>query len=97
MPDFHHHADLIFLHLTRQQVHPHQPRPAPGRACAYLTPKGCRLPRLSRPWLCTWYICPAQTLRLSRESRGTLEGKILEIKALRREMEAAYIRAVAGR
>jgi hypothetical protein len=26
----------------------------------YWKPKGCVLPRMSRPWICTWYLCPTQ-------------------------------------
>jgi hypothetical protein len=88
------HRDLIFLHLTRQKTPPVQPRPAPGSPCAYLTPCGCRLPRLSRPWICTWYVCPAQKRLLSRQCHSDVEWKFSEIKLLRGKMEMAFIRAV---
>ncbi len=59
--------DLVFFHLAGLAAPPGQPRPDPDRPCRYLGHRGCRLPRLRRPWICTRYLCPTQRLRLNRE------------------------------
>jgi hypothetical protein len=90
------HPDLIFLHLAGQAVPPLQPRTAPGGACNYLGPRGCLLPRAGRPWICTWYLCPSQKSLLQEEPAKIVSQTISEIKGLRKEMETAFIRTVAG-
>lgn len=65
-----------------------------GRSqCPNLDVSGCRLPRSQRPFVCTWYFCPAQK-RLS-ESRG-LNDIVLKIKSLRIEMEEEFCRITGG-
>jgi hypothetical protein len=71
--------------LDRQGVH-----------CRYGSPDGCRLDRIQRPFVCTWYLCPAQTQRLQKEpvEMKMVSDSLQQIKRLRREMEASFIRAV---
>ena len=72
--------DLLFMHLSGQALPLGQLRAQRSEACAYLGPKGCRLPRLSRPWVCTWYLCPEQKARMqawSEEERREVEEVIL--------------------
>lgn len=89
--------DLVFLHLTDRDLPPGQPiRHLRGETCRYLGPGGCRLHRLSRPWICTWYLCPTQTARLRGDAGpGDLVGMIQEMKVVRREMAARFL-SVAG-
>ncbi|MFT5700162.1 MAG: hypothetical protein ACI8ZB_003033 [Desulforhopalus sp.] len=60
-------------------------------ACCHLGEDGCRLPRLERPFICTWYICGAQTTILRREvgnpAIGVL-GQIHRIKEIRKRIGA---------
>jgi hypothetical protein len=57
--------DLLFLHFNKQPIPPVQPKATRSIPCRYLGPRGCRLPRLTRPWICSWYLCPTQTAKMS--------------------------------
>ncbi len=70
-----------------------QPRPTPSSVCRHLGPGGCRLPRMARPWICTWYLCPTQKGALAKKSPGarqSLESAIREIKKARKAMAAEF-------
>jgi len=87
--------DLLFLKLTDQVQPAGQPREMPGKSCRYLGTKGCTLPRFSRPWICTWYLCPVQKSRLLRDNGDSLVKLTTEIKKIqqtRKEMETAFIK-----
>ncbi|MCP4575390.1 MAG: hypothetical protein GY846_03775 [Deltaproteobacteria bacterium] len=91
-------SDLLFLHLSGQQVPPCQPQPDLKITCRYCGPRGCRLPRISRPWICTWYLCDSQLACLrkkGREAQETFNRSLRIIKTGRKEMEAEFIRVVA--
>ena len=92
------HADLIFLLLTGQTVPGCHPRAqaSAGAACTFLSPAGCRLPRLQRPWICTWYLCPTQKAHLEGGRSGPFLGCRDAVKDLRRRMESEYIAVVTG-
>jgi hypothetical protein len=85
--------DLLFLHLAGLQPPVSQPLYPNRRFCRFLSSRGCRLPRLSRPWLCTWYLCPPQTAML-RSRRICLDDEKARIKSLRRDMENEFISVV---
>ena len=88
--------DLLFLHLADLGIPPGQLLHRRGQTCRYSTLKGCRLARLQRPFVCTWYVCPDQARRLAGEPGGkkqVLEQALLRIKTLRRRMESVFIRA----
>ncbi|MBW2443331.1 MAG: hypothetical protein JRH12_22865 [Deltaproteobacteria bacterium] len=90
--------DLIFLHLNQLSIPPTQTISGFAETCCYISHKGCTLPRITRPWICTWYLCPAQTANLN--ARNTGQRKILsrllgEIKALRENFEDAFIRVIS--
>jgi len=86
--------DLAFLHLTNAAIPVGQPRGEGFTVCRYLGPFGCLLPRESRPWICTWYVCPRQTKLIGGEYRGTyrqLQIFIQNIKSYRRQLEERWI------
>ncbi len=86
--------DLLFHHLAGMPLPACQPRYPHRRHCRFLAPDGCRLPRPQRPWLCTWYLCPAQTAILRRH-HIRLDAEIAAIKNLRQNLEGAFIAVVA--
>ncbi len=87
--------DLLFLHQAAIPVPDHQLLGHRGEHCRYSTPDGCRLDRLQRPYVCTWYLCPAQT-QLLRQQPLTLQkvtSCLQQIKRMRQHMESSFIRA----
>ena len=88
--------DLLFLHLSGYPVPRTQLIAHPRSQCICVGHGGCALPRLSRPWVCTWYLCPAQTARLRRRpesDQALFRDGVHAIKALRSRMEDAFIEA----
>ena len=86
--------DLLLIHLSGQSPPPAQLRCNRQERCRYLTSQGCTLPRGVRPWVCTWYICPAQRRMLLRDIPGgpvRLARWWQEIASLREAMEAAFL------
>lgn len=86
--------DLIFIHLTGAAIPIGQPRGEGFTVCQYLGPFGCILPRESRPWICTWYVCPRQTKLIGGEYRGIyrkLQIFIQNIKSYRKQLEERWI------
>lgn len=95
-------TDLLFLCLVGKTLPPGQPRTvsASGRrtSCRHLGPAGCCLPRSERPWLCTWYICPAQKIFIRKhfsKDGDHLQSVISEIKNLRKQMTALFVETVS--
>lgn len=87
--------DLLFLHLEGISGPPRQLRSHMEGPCAFLGRRGCTLDRLSRPFVCFWYFCPPQTLRLSRTPariKQTLDAAVSSIKLHRKAMEEELIR-----
>lgn len=81
------HADLAFIHLAGLEPPPAQLRDNVNQICRYLGPKGCSLPRTSRPWVCTWHLCPTMKNRLdqtpaSRYEWLRLQEKIKKLRSL---------------
>lgn len=90
--------DLLFLHLTNQKIPEHQLIEKQGDSCGYHLSTGCKLPRLSRPWTCTLYLCPSQKLifRLLPESqRRDYEQRVDFIKQSRTKLEDLFIDIIA--
>ncbi len=91
--------DLLSLHLTNQPVPTRQTIHCIRDTCCYLGPCGCTLPRLSRPWVCVWYLCPSQKARLRSGSPGRwdrLQRITHQIKHSREVMWRAFVRTAAG-
>lgn len=89
--------DLLFCHLADIPPPDRQLLDRKGGHCRYGGPGGCRLDRIRRPFVCTWYLCPAQTQRLRQApaEMKTIQEILHQIKRLRREMEASFIRSIA--
>ena len=88
--------DLLFLHLAGIPVPDQQLLDHQGDRCRYKNPDGCRLDRIQRPFVCTWYLCPSQTRFLDHQSaeKHNLSRILEQIKNDRKRMEASYIRAI---
>ncbi|BBO76012.1 hypothetical protein DSCW_34290 [Desulfosarcina widdelii] len=88
--------DLLFFHLAGISVPERQLVSRQGDHCRYAGPAGCRLDRLQRPFVCTWYICPAQTRLLDNRpgEKRHLVSALEQIKTLRKQMEESFIRVV---
>ena len=90
--------DLLFLHFNKLSISPTQPKVNLKTPCRYLGPRGCRLPRITRPWICTWYLCPTQTVKLRNgypEKRDLLNRAFAHIKSGRNLLENEYIRIIS--
>lgn len=90
--------DLLFLHFNKQRIPPAQPKANLSVPCRYLAPDGCRLPRIARPWICTWYLCPTQTAKLRNGHQGKhklLDQVFTQIKSGRNQLESEYIRIIS--
>lgn len=90
--------DLLFLQFNQQPIPRFQPKANLGMPCRYFGPSGCRLPRMTRPWICTWYICPTQTAKLRNgyhTKRKLLSRAMAQIKSERHLLETEFIRIVS--
>jgi hypothetical protein len=91
--------DLLFFHLISV---PLPPAPLADRLedpCRYLSPKGCRLPRLIRPWGCLQYTCPIQRRYLCKhhpQDEARLDLTLEHIRTLRYRLEDEIKRAVTS-
>ncbi|MGB5746144.1 MAG: hypothetical protein WBM69_04135 [Desulfobacterales bacterium] len=89
--------DLIFLHLNQLSIPLTQTISGFKETCRYISRKGCTLPRITRPWICTWYLCPAQTANVKDRNPNqwqTLSRVLGEIKACRKKLEDEFIRVI---
>jgi hypothetical protein len=89
-------VDLLVMGINGQPWPAGQPMRARGETCRYLGQAGCRLPRIWRPWICTWYLCPRQMEHLNAAPSGegsAITRRIAEVKLLRKALEGAFIHA----
>lgn len=89
--------DVVFLHLTEAELPPGQAVTGSGPPCRYLSSAGCVLPRHRRPFICLWYLCPAQKSILGGGEPGEYDhlGKQLEaLKHDRRILEDQVVGAL---
>jgi hypothetical protein len=88
--------DILFSLL--KSISMEQNHSAFGQVCQYLGKRGCTLPRLSRPFLCTWYLCPTQVSRMKTTiGNGDTTGLIDTLQSVKHHrlmMEEAFIEAV---
>jgi len=91
--------DLLFIHLCRHQAPPAQLLSDLKKVCRFWGLKGCVLPRMSRPWVCTWYLCPTQKANLRQKARHTQDefSRLIQaVKVCRTEMEDEFVRIVSS-
>ena len=50
--------------------------------CQFIGPKGCVLPRLQRPYRCTWYFCDPILVQLDLSPAKTYRKFISELQSL---------------
>ena len=91
--------DLVYHYLAFDCLPGEQIRkiskPNQGSCCSRLAAEGCSLPRSRRPFVCTWYVCPAQKSILQRDSGGCgleLFKEIERVKGMRNRMEEQFCR-----
>ncbi len=90
--------DLVFLHSLQKAIPLGQPKPQPGQACSLLGPTGCLLPRVLRPFVCTWYLCPSQMDLVRSSTSGWVYGlpdQLQEIKKQRKQLETEFLRQIS--
>ncbi len=89
--------DLLFVHLAGIAPPERQLLGRQGEHCRYAGPAGCRLERIRRPFVCTWYLCPAQSRLLVTQpnDKHRLTSLLSQIKKQRGRMEDAFIQALA--
>ena len=88
--------DLIFLHLSGARVPEMQLTGTPAETCRGFGPAGCQLPRPSRPWRCTRFLCrPHEALlrKMPRHGQRAFQRQIADIDHARNAMAKAFMEA----
>lgn len=83
--------DIIVYHLATDSFPDKQVSKSVTGTCCHLRENGCRLPRLERPFICTWYICSGQTVILNRNVStpgAKVQEQIHQIKEARKKIES---------
>jgi hypothetical protein len=92
--------DLLGFHLAAAALPAVQLPSRPKRPCKFLTTDGCALPRIERPFICTWFLCAAQKRALEAwppSRRQFLENSLTALKGGRHRLEELFLQEVAGR
>lgn len=87
-------CDLLFLQWSRSAIPLFQPRSRRGEICRFLGARGCRLPRLMRPWLCTWYVCPTQMAwwrKVDPKEMSRFQDLVHHVRSLRQALETVVV------
>ncbi|MBW2488151.1 MAG: hypothetical protein JRE72_12060 [Deltaproteobacteria bacterium] len=90
--------DLLYMHFNQLSIPPCQPKTNLKNPCCYHGHRGCRLPRINRPWICTWYLCPTQMAILRKDhpaERESLKQAFSQIKSERNQLESDYFRIIS--
>lgn len=89
--------DLLGFHLGMAAVPDAQLPPSPERPCKFLATDGCALPRIERPFICTWFLCAAQKSVLEgwpASRRQFLENSLTALKDGRNRLEMFFLQEV---
>lgn len=86
--------DLLLFFALHKELPPSQIVKGGGAACPCLTSQGCMLPRIRRPFVCTWYLCTLQ--KQYCEQQYELESILAEIKVMRTRLEDVFVGAVSS-
>ncbi len=93
-------CDMVFLYISGQTVPELQLIARQPDTCRYHGATGCRLPRLSRPWVCTLYFCPPQKMLIrerGEDYKNDVDLTIHKIKHLRKRLEDEFISVLSER
>lgn len=95
---YHEPFDLLLLAATGRESPLYETGREDTASCQFLGEAGCRLPRSSRPYRCTWYFCAPLLASVRGSSSGAEYRRFIrdleEITARRREMLDQYLLAV---
>ncbi len=90
--------DLLFLYCLQEKLPSAQILSKTGKGCNHLGAQGCALPRVERPFVCTWYLCPAQraTIRWNGGERVSVDliSLLKKIQRQRRDLENRFFERV---
>ena len=89
--------DLVYLHFGAPSIPPGQVIDSLDHTCRYLKAAGCTLPRVQRPFVCTWYLCAAQKARMNDLSNSRVQfihNSLEALKSGRRRLECIYLGAI---
>jgi hypothetical protein len=92
--------DLLGFHLSAAAVPAGQLPSMRKCSCKFLKTEGCALPRIERPFICTWFLCAAQKRALEEwppSHRQFLENSLTALKYGRHRLEKLFLQEVAGR
>lgn len=89
--------DLLFFYMYYSKLPEQQIVRSKGQGCPHLKHGGCELPRLQRPFICTWYICAEQSSKLAVLSEAGQDNLLLmltRLKEARKLMEQKFLQCV---
>jgi hypothetical protein len=96
--------DLIYFNFTFGRLPEAQIKKVTDKTgsphCTHFTETGCCLSRLERPFVCTWYLCPAQKQVISSHELNSghiIPETVDNLKILRNQMESEFCRISAGK
>lgn len=81
--------DLIYLFLHNREFPDRQVSRTKEGLCSHLTTRGCKIERINRPFICTWYICSAQKKLMV--GRPEIQKGIEKIQNLRKDLEDMFV------
>jgi hypothetical protein len=91
--------DLLFFHLISLPLPPAPLADELEAPCRYLSPRGCRLSRLLRPWGCLQYTCPSQKRYLREhqpQDEARLDLALERVRTLRYQLADEFQHAVTS-
>jgi len=77
-------TDLLAILALGLNPPPGQTRSVACAPCRYLTPAGCSLERILRPYVCVWYLCEAQMDLFGKEPASVQRRFTATLESLRR-------------
>lgn len=89
--------DVLFSYFYRQILPFGQIRKTEDGKCMHLEADGCRLTRVERPFICTWYVCPPQKRLLDigdKRVRAECATGLAEMQRIRKRLEDSFCRCL---
>jgi hypothetical protein len=86
-------TDLLYLHSLAVSIPQTQTRIKTGDPCHYLAEQGCILPRIHRPYVCTWFMCDLHYECFEAEQPKTQREflrRLSEIRHYRQKLSLLY-------